>query len=460
MPVPPFYSQEIEGGVPSLVVRPHHGQSKALLSAKRIVAVIAGGRSGKTVCGPVFLHQEMLRLGREGAGNYLVAAPTCPLLEKGPGPEIDAYFGTTLGYGRMTAKPMRFTFNDFGCLSLWGHVPVKRPKIYFAHASDPDTIEAIGVKAAWLDECGQVGFRLGSWEAVQQRLSLDRGRLLLTSKPYCLHWMKKLVFDPWQEARAAGRDHPEIDVINYGSADNPAMPPEEVERARRTLPGWKFRMHWLGMFERPAGRIYDCFDEAAHVCDDFYIPGNWQRFGGLDFGNVNTAAVILARHPRTGIYYVTREYGPHGGLAAAGHAELLTKLVQKGHDYTRGEPDPHVKLWCGGSGSEDKWRREFTAAGAPVMPPAVADVEVGISRVYELLASNRLLVFRSCAGLLDDLASYSRVVDDAGEPTEAIEDKASWHRLDALRYIGTRLVHGSRAKGFAPYVAEGKGHGR
>jgi hypothetical protein len=46
--------------------------------------------------------------------------------------------------------------------------------------------------------------------------------------------------------------------------------------------------------------------------------------------------------------------------------------------------------------------------------------------------------------LIDDLGSYSREVDELGEPTERIEDKDSWHRLDALRYIMAHLRPGKR----------------
>ena len=37
--------------------------------------------------------------------------------------------------------------------------------------------------------------------------------------------------------------------------------------------------------------------------------------------------------------------------------------------------------------------------------------------------------------LLAELGSYSRVVDDAGRVTSAIEDKDHYHLTDSLRYI-------------------------
>ena len=45
--------------------------------------------------------------------------------------------------------------------------------------------------------------------------------------------------------------------------------------------------------------------------------------------------------------------------------------------------------------------------------------------------------FDSCSATLDELGNYSRVTDEAGEPLEAIADKSQYHRLDALRYVGS-----------------------
>ena len=67
-------------------------------------------------------------------------------------------------------------------------------------------------------------------------------------------------------------------------------------------------------------------------------------------------------------------------------------------------------------------------------------MEVGINRVYSLFAADRLRVFDSCDGVLDELANYSRVTDESGNPLEAIADKSRYHRLDALRYVGSYLI--------------------
>jgi len=54
-------------------------------------------------------------------------------------------------------------------------------------------------------------------------------------------------------------------------------------------------------------------------------------------------------------------------------------------------------------------------------------------------------VFDDCTNYLDQKTSYSRVLDDRGDPTEKIEDKESYHFMDAERYIVSYLVGDSPA---------------
>ena len=63
------------------------------------------------------------------------------------------------------------------------------------------------------------------------------------------------------------------------------------------------------------------------------------------------------------------------------------------------------------------------------------EVEVGIDRVYGAIKRGEVIVFDDLPGTLEELQSYSRVVDEAGTVTEAIENKSDYHCLDAARYI-------------------------
>lgn len=398
----------------------HRGQELAWNSRKRFVAVIAGVRSGKTAFGAWWLLREMCTCG---PGDYLIVAPNYPLIDKAAGPEVQSLLERQMRVGKMRTHPYQFRVSEYGHGMLWPDIPYKRQsRILFGHADDPDSLEAMTVKAAWLDECGQKRFRLASWEAVQTRLSVDRGRALLTSRPYDMGWLKQKIYDPWQ---SAGGNHPEIDLIRFDSTENPAFPPEEFERARAELPRWKFDMMYRARFEHPAGRIYDCFDPDKHTCPSFAIPDDWPRYLGLDFGGVNTCALYYARDPKSDVLYLYREYYPRESRTARQHVEAILA----------GEPRRPTAV--GGAHSEGQWRSEFAAAGLGVHEPAVKEVDVGITRVYAAHVRDKVKVFKTCKGYLEEKATYSYKTDEAGNPlgTGEIEDKNDYHHMDAERYI-------------------------
>lgn len=440
MKVPkPFLERVIKpNGTPGLRWNLSRGQRRALNSKKRFILVQAGWQAGKTEVGPPWLLREM---ADRGPGDYLVVSPTFPLMTKKVVPIFIKIFERMLGLGKFVGGKNIFTFNDEGCMYIWGHVPDDPPRVLFGHAGDPDSLESATIKAAWADECGAKGFRLGSYQAILGRLSIYQGRLLMTSRPYDLGWMKELIWDPWE---AANRNHPDIEVVNFRSLDNPVFPAAEYYRAKRELPAWQFLMKYEGLFTRPAGLIYSSFKNAlaphGHKIPRFEIPESWPRFLGLDFGGVNTAGIFLAEERRedgkpTGRLIAYREYKA-GDKTAADHI----------FDLTKGEP--RTPICAGGSKSEGQWRLEFSRGGTsyggrvgglpisgPGKPENEAMVEVGINRVFKEFALDRLYVMDHLAGLLDELASYSRELDDAGNPTTAIDAKASYHHLDALRYI-------------------------
>ncbi len=444
MPLYTIKSKQIDGRQRAVSeMHFHPGQLKAWYSDKRIVAIIAGARSGKTSFIPWWLSREIRRMG---PGDYLIAAPSLQIIDKAAGPEVDEVLGRIMGLGATRTGPRQFILNAKAKEAIWRNTPFagqasKVTRILYGHADDPESLESMTIKAACLDEPGQKKFKRDSWEAVVRRVSTDQGRILITTTPYFTGgWLEQLIFNPWRKAKGA---HPDIDVFQFASNMNPAYPAEEWAKAKRDLPAWKFAMFHLGQFERPAGLIYHNFDPDLHVVPRFTVPEHWPRVLGMDFGGINTAGIFLARELKpfegpvkghcgeeqeTGRVIAYREY-LEGNRTAKEHAEHLL----------RGEP--RIPTACGGSKSEQQWRDEFRRAGLPIKPPPISEVEVGIDRVFGMIANGQLIVMDHLEGLLGQLGTYSREVDDAGEPTEKIADKSSAHWCDSLRYIAAYLKH-------------------
>lgn len=397
----------------------------------------------------------------------MVVTPTYPLLEKKALPEFLRLFQQWLSLGTYNSQTRCFTFSEEGDRRTFGkHDPDTPTKVWFGYAADPESLEAATAKAAWLDEAGQKKFKLDSWQAILRRLSLSQGRVLLTTTPYDLGWLKQQLYDRWKRI-GTETEQPgdaDIEVIRFDSTENPLFPRAEFERARRDLPPWKFDLFYRGIFTRPAGQIYDCFEDEyepfplphslpliGHKCRPFPIPASWPRFLGLDFGGVNTAALFLAEDPATrrpggrqgsGRCYLYREYKA-GGKTATAHVAALRE-----GDGGKYPAEPSELFAVGGAKSEQQWRDEFIFGGLMVHEPPVSDVEVGITRFYGMIRRGELVVFDTCEGFLAEVTSYSRELDPLGEPTEAIEDKHSFHFMDCGRYIGSAL-HDSEDQGMA-----------
>lgn len=405
----------------------HEAQSKVWQSDRRFTALIAGTQSGKTSYAPWHLWKWVRQFG---SGDYLAATASYDLFKLKMLPEMLNTFEHVLRIGRYWAGDKIVELQDPTTGKFWASRADDRMwgRIILRSAQAPGGLESASVLAALLDEAGQDDFTLAAWEAVLRRLSLSQGPVFIGTTPYNLGWIKTEIYDRWR----AG--HSDYLVVQADSTVNPAFPQAELERARETLPAWKFNMFYRGQFGRPAGMIYGDYDESLHLIDPFPIPLEWPRYVGLDFGANNTAKLWLAEDVARDALYVYRE-SLEGGKTTQEHVNDALK-----HATTE-----RVVRWVGGSHSETQQRRDWGAAGIRVHESPIVDVEAGIDRVIQLFKQNRLFIFNTCRGLMDELGRYSRVIDDMGQPTEKIKDKETFHRLDALRYIvgwklGRRVV--------------------
>lgn len=396
----------------------HEGQWQAWDCMRRFIFVTAGTQGGKTSFGPFWLHREIYHpdIGR-GAGDYLAVTGSYDLFKLKMLPAMRELFEHVTREGRYWSGDKVIELRDPQTGKFWANRSddTMWGRIILRSAESGSGLESSTASAAWLDECGMDSFTAETWRAVRRRLSLTRGRVLGTTTLYVLYnWLRQL-YDEWKNGRE------DIAFINFPSFMNPSFPREEYEQASREMPEHVVNMQYRGLYDKPPGMIYDCFDSELCVIPPFAIPDDWPSYGGMDYGGVNTVCGNLRFDPRSNCYYLTREYH-EGGRTAAQHAADLKEWG--------------CSLWFGGAKSEGQWRDEFRSAGVPVQAPKVSDLWVGINRVYGVMKANRLYIFDTCQGTLGQIGTYSRKMNKAtGEPImDEIANKSEYHFLDMLRY--------------------------
>ena len=411
----------------------HDAQKEAWRSERRFVAIFAGNQSGKTVLGPWWLLREMQR---RGPGDYGVIGPDHPMLRNRARPELEKAFR---GLYRSSGDELILT--EPGEVAIWGSPQNVQTRILFRHAQSPDAIEAMVLKGLWVDEPGQIDDSV--WRAIQPRIMANKARVLLTSRPMMFNWYVREfwhgVLDEVTLERllTAPEDR---ETVNYPTSSNPNHDPEHLESERLLLTDAEYRMRYLGIPTRPAGAVYDCFDERVHVYrETMVIPDEWPKYIGLDFGPDNTAAVIIAGERKqlqngkwgdmTGRFFLYREY--HDGQKTA------EEHVQ---DIAPGNPGKYHAVG-GTKTGEQGWRGYYTSAGLAVHEPKERLVEVGIQYVYRLFKTGRLFISKDCPKAINDIKTYAYELDDAGNSTGKLNPatKAKFHLADALRYISQTL---------------------
>lgn len=397
-------------------VRFHWGQDDAYGSLARFIFILAGTQGGKTSFLPWWLNREIDLTSSAGGGNdYLAVTASYDLFKLKFLPEMRKVFEMILGRARFWAGSRVLELADPATGKFWANRgdDLMWGRIILRSAQADAGLESATARGAVLDECGMDDFKIDHWEAVQRRVSLTRGRVLGATTIYNRGWLKSQIYDRWV---AGDKD---FRVVQFPSYINPAFPKDEYERIVKTMPRWKVNMFYRGEFDIPAGLIYDNFNDDTQVIRPFAIPNEWSAYGFLDFGAVNTAALLCRYNPETNCYYIVDEYW-QGGRTASGHAKELKAW--------------NAKAWWGGAGSEEQWRMEFREAGLNVSKPFVKEVEIGIDRVYGAHAEDRIFVFDTCVHYIDQKGAYRRELDRDGLPTEKIHNKGEYHIMDAERY--------------------------
>lgn len=382
----------------------HKYQLSALLSEKRIIALISGIQSGKSSAGAIWMRKQISQF-KDPHDSFLVTSPTYSMM-------ISSTMPTFMRYNK-----------ELGILNKGDRVFILKhngSRVIFRSMDNPDSCEGISrVRAAWLDEAGL--YSSEAWINIQARTSPMMAQCFLSTTPYNLS--NFLYRDIYQPFIAGVRD--DIDLWQFRSTENPVFPMEEFERQKKLLDPRVFSMKYEGIFSSMAGLVYPDFDY-ANYCDPFLPdPNKYHICAGIDFGFADPTAVVILAIKREGgeVYQVGELFKV--GLTPAQQVSMAQQLTKQ---Y-------RISQWFGDSASpgiiESMKQGGLNITG--VSKPA-GSVAYGIGRVTELIRLKTFKMFRGkCCDTEREFGEYVYAPPKDGK-YQNVPLGFNDHCMDALRY--------------------------
>lgn len=379
------------------------------------IALFAGNRLGKTLCGgaTVAIHATGLYPdwweGRRWPGptSWWVAGKTIEATRDVPqqmlcGMDLDDHLGTGMIPRHLIGKISRKQVPDAADRMYVKHVSGGWSRIGFK-SFDQDETKWRGAKlhGIWFDE--EPGARIYS-EGIARLTDLN-GIAYLTLTP--LEGMTQVVALFYPEAQGEQRKLIQASIESCGLYSDEqvrkrvaAYPPHEREARARGIP-------LLG-----EGPVYPVA-ESSFVVAPFPVPKAWPQWLAMDFGwNHPTACVRLALDRQNDVVYVTHEYRK-AEEAIIVHAHAIKAMG--GDRLPVVWPKDGWIVGQQGAGQNEKSAAELYRAQQVRMWPTHATfadggygTETAIQAIYDRMRSGRFKVFASCGGWLEEFRMYHR----------------------------------------------------
>jgi len=223
----------------------HPAQLQIFHSKKRFKIVAAGRRFGKSYLSAWLL---LINAIQSESKDVFYVAPTFQQAK-------DIMWGMLKDLGK---DLIASAHENTAVLTL-----INGRKIYLKGSDRPDTLRGIGLSYVVLDEYASM--KPVVWEQIIRPTLADvAGGALFIGTPAG----KNHFFDLYKDAL----DNDDWDAFQFNSTDNPFLPPEEIEAARKTMSSMAFRQEFEASFEIGSGGI---FKEEWFKVDDEPEEGNY-----------------------------------------------------------------------------------------------------------------------------------------------------------------------------------------
>jgi len=382
-------------------------------SPARFKNFLAGTRSGKTYAAARVFYESVCRDIQEHGDSFLhywVLSPDFPLGKVAMRELFEVIPQAHRKKWLQTTK------------ELWLY---PNTLIEFKSGENPERLVGVKLRGAWIDEVARC--KRAVWVYVRQRLTDYMGWCLFSTTPLGRNWYYEEIhrrgdpLDPLYD--------PNYFNVHCKTVDNPHIPREEVEHARKQLPPKYFKRDYEASLDAFQGQIYDDFDRTTHlVHEGSPLPAFKRVEAGLDFGFTNPACLIVGGITGDDDIYIVDEVYRSGMLPE----ELIAVVRQKSLEWN---------ISCVHADPEDpSYIQQLSLAGIPVVS-AQNNVLAGIREVAGRLFVNpgtvrpKMFVSERCRNLLGEISTYCWQENRDGTTIDRPAPRQNDHACDALRYL-------------------------
>lgn len=254
-------------------------------------------------------------------------------------------------------------------------------------------------------------FWVGWHEAIRPTLTPRQGRALFTGTAKG--------FNHLYDLHNIELTDPDYKSFHFTTYDNPYIPVEEIEKAKKELTDDRFAQEYLAEFRKSEGLVFKEFNREQHLFTE-PLYGFQESLAGVDFGYTNPTAIPHVK-VKDGDYYVTEELYRTGMT----DEEVADYVSMK--KFNKVYPDPEAP-----AAIEVMKRKGINIRDVKKGKDSIAN---GINTIRELFKSNRLFIHSSCVNLIEELETYSYA--DKSPYRNAQENPIDEfnHAIDALRYV-------------------------
>lgn len=205
--------------------------------------------------------------------------------------------------------------------------------------------------------------------------------------------------------------------FHFTSYDNPHIPMDEVDKAKKELTEDRFAQEYLADFRKMEGLVYKDFQRDRHLYE-FDEIRSVKKIVGIDFGWRNPAGILFCKIDYDNTYWIVDEYYK----TEIPTEELAIKIKQFEPNVTY--PDP-----------AEPDRIQILRNAGIYCAEVSKDVDKGVESVSSMFKQNRIKIHKKCVNLISEIESYryAEKRPDSNEKEEPVKEKD--HLCDALRYM-------------------------